>query len=332
MQERRRQAEESDRRYWEDASQLSGVLLGPVAADMAGKRIVVVADGALQFLPFAALPMPGGGEPVPLIAEHEVVNLPSASALAVLRRETAGRAVPAGTVAVLADPVFEHDDPRVRAAIRALGTAGPQPQPVGPARGTTFRLARLPATRLEADAVIEAAGPGTPATWLGFDASRHTAMGPDLSRFRIVHVATHGVFDDDNPGMSGIMLSMFDERGRAQDGFLRLHDIYELHLPADLVVLSACNTALGRQLSGEGLVGSVRGFMYAGAKRVVASLWKVDDDATGELMRRFYGGMFKGHLSPAAALRAAQVAVWRQPRWKAPFFWAAFTLQGEWKP
>ena len=332
MQERQRQAEESDRRYWEQARRLSGMLLGPVAADMAGKRIVVVADGALQFLPFAALPMPGGGEPVPLIAEHEVVNLPSASVLEVLRRETAGRAVPAGTVAVLADPVFERDDPRVRAAIRAPGTAGAQPPPGRPERGTTFRLARLPATRLEADAVVAAAGPGKSATWLGFDASRRTAMGPELSRFRVVHLATHGVFDDDNPGMSGIMLSMFDARGRAQDGFLRLHDIYELDLPADLVVLSACSTALGRQLNGEGLVGSVRGFMYAGAKRVIASLWKVDDDVTGELMRRFYDGMFKGRLSPAAALRAAQLAVWSQPRWKAPFFWAAFSLQGEWKP
>ena len=333
LQERRRQAEESDQLYWQQAARLSDVLLGPAATAMPGKRIVVVADGALQFVPFSALPRPGGGsEPVPLVADHEVVSLPSASILAVLRRETAGRAVPAGTVAVLADPVFEEDDPRLRAALRASGTSPRPPSPVQEAPPAGLRLSRLAGTRQEADAIIAAAGAGASMKRFGFDASRAAAMGPELSRYRVVHFATHGVFRDDSPGMSGIMLSMFDGRGQAQDGFLRLHDIYGLSLPADLVVLSACNTALGRQLSGEGLVGTVRGFMYAGAKRVVASLWKVDDEATGELMRRFYGGMFEGRLSAAAALRAAQVGMWKQSRWKSPFYWAAFSLQGESRP
>ena len=333
LQERRRQAEESDQLYWQQATQLSNVLLGPAATALSGKRILVVADGALQVVPFAALPRPGGGvDPVPLVAEHEVVSLPSASILAVLRRETAGRAVPAGTVAVLADPVFEEDDPRLRAALRASGTPPPPPSPGQAAPPAGLRLSRLGATRQEADGIIAAAGAGASMKRLGFEASRAAVMGPELSRYRIVHFATHGVFHDDSPGMSGIMLSMFDGRGRPQDGFLRLHDIYGLSLPADLVVLSACNTALGRQLRGEGLVGTVRGFMYAGAKRVVASLWKVDDEATGEMMRRFYGGMFEGRLSAAAALREAQVGMWKQSRWKAPFYWAAFSLQGESRP
>jgi CHAT domain-containing protein len=167
---------------------------------------------------------------------------------------------------------------------------------------------------------------------LDFAASRAAAMSPELGRYRVVHFATHGVFDNDSPGMSGIMLSLFDSRGRPQDGFLRVHDIYRLHLPADLVVLSACSTALGRNVSGEGLVGVVRGFMYAGAKRVVASLWKVDDEATGELMRRFYEGMLVNRLPAAAALREAQLGVWRQARWTSPYYWAAFSLQGEWRP
>jgi CHAT domain-containing protein len=343
LQERRRQAEASDALYWEQAARLSNVLLGPVAAAIGGKRLVVVADGALQYVPFAALPRPGGGpDPVPLIADHEVVSLPSASALAVLRQETAGRKPPALTVAVLADPVFERDDPRLRAAVRAAGGPaatgtgnGTGPSAGSPAprlAGAPLRLPRLAATRLEAGAILQYAGTRASLERLDFDASRGTATSPELAQYRIVHFATHGVFDNDNPGMSGIMLSMFDNRGRAQDGFLRLHDIYGLRLPAELVVLSACNTALGRRVSGEGLVGIVRGFMYAGAKRVVASLWKVDDEATGEFMRRFYKGMLGDRLSAAAALRESQLSIWRQPRWQAPFYWAAFSLQGEWKP
>lgn len=340
LEERRRQAEVSDLNYWERAAQLSELLLGPVEKAISGKRLLIVADGALQYVPFGALPGPGGGpEPVPLMVEHEVVSLPSASAVAILRRETAGRTLPAGAVAVLADPVFEGDDPRLRAAVRKSGAeAG---RPAGAAAGTSSQApasgrpphpARLAATRLEADAIIRAAGKDRSLKRLDFDASRATALSPELGHYRIVHFATHGVFDNDNPGMSGIMLSLFDGRGRPQDGFLRLHDIYALTLPVDLVVLSACNTALGRQVTGEGLVGVVRGFMYAGAKRVVASLWKVDDEATGELMRRFYEGMFVNRLSAAAALREAQLGVWSQARWKSPYYWAAFSLQGEWRP
>jgi CHAT domain-containing protein len=126
-------------------------------------------------------------------------------------------------------------------------------------------------------------------------------------------------------------LSLFDEEGRPQDGFVRLHDIYNLNLPADLVVLSACNTALGQDVRGEGLIGIVRGFMYAGAARVVASLWKVDDEATAELMKRFYRNMLQENMPAAAALRAAQIEMWQQMQWQSPYFWAAFTLQGEWK-
>jgi CHAT domain-containing protein len=146
-----------------------------------------------------------------------------------------------------------------------------------------------------------------------------------------VHFATHGVFNSDQPGLGGIILSMYDKEGRPQNGFLRLHDIYSLNLPAELVVLSACNTALGKSIKGEGLVGIVRGFMYAGAKRVVASHWKVDDEATGELMARFYEEMFKQNRSPAAALRQAQLAMRQHDRWQSPFYWAAFVLQGEWR-
>jgi CHAT domain-containing protein/tetratricopeptide (TPR) repeat protein len=334
--ERQRQAEEADFQYWEDAAELSRLVLAPARDAFAHRRIVVVADGALQHVPFAALPDPGRpGERVPMLVDHEIVSLPSATALAVLRGETAERQPPAGALAVLADPVFEDDDPRLRAVRRASaqapGRAGSGRRP-GPDRPGPTRFSRLAATRLEADVITAAAGAEHSLQRLGLDASRAAAMAADLSRYRVVHFATHGILDNANPGMSGIMLSLFGTNGEPVDGFLRLHDIYGLALRAELVVLSACSTALGRQVSGEGLVGLVRGFMYAGAKRVVASLWKVDDEATGELMRRFYEGMFRQGLAPSAALRQAQLDLWRQPRWQAPFFWAAFTLQGEWQP
>lgn len=127
------------------------------------------------------------------------------------------------------------------------------------------------------------------------------------------------------------MLSLVDEQGRERDGFVRLGDLYGLDLAADLVVLSACRSALGEEIHGEGLVGLTRGFMAAGATRVVASLWDVADEATAELMSRFYRGLLRDGLSPAAALRRAQLELARERRWDSPAFWAGFVLQGDWR-
>ena len=162
-------------------------------------------------------------------------------------------------------------------------------------------------------------------------ASRATAVSPELSQYRYVHFATHGLLNSRHPALSGVFLSRFNESGKSQDGFLQLHDVYNLKLSADLVVLSACQTALGKDIRGEGLVGLTRGFMYAGAARVVASLWQVDDAATAELMREFYTAMLTKGKPPAEALRAAQVRMWEHDRWSSPYYWAAFTLQGEWR-
>ena len=165
---------------------------------------------------------------------------------------------------------------------------------------------------------------------LDFAATRQSAMNPDLSQYRILHFATHGLLNSNRPELSGLVFSLIDEQGRTQDGFLRLPDTYELKLPADLVVLSACRTGLGQEIRGEGLVGLTRGFMYAGAARVLVSLWNVDDAATAELMRRFYQKMLGSEkLSPAAALRAAQLSLSQDRRWAAPYYWAGFILQGE---
>jgi CHAT domain-containing protein len=315
------------------------------------KRLLIVCDGALQYVPFAVLPLPHrattGGPSPPLVVESEIVSAPSASTLAVLRRDLSGRPPARKAVAVLADPVFDGQDPRVTvrqqvSQVRHVGGMTSHNRDlsldlkrswteVGPAE-SGLKIPRLPFSRREAEAIVAAALPGDRLEAVDFQASRTTATSAELSQYRIVHFATHGVLDSRTPALSGIILSLVDQQGRPQDGFLRLWDIYNLHLPADLVVLSACQTALGKEVKGEGLVGLTRGFMYAGAPRVIASLWQVEDVATAELMSQFYQGILKKKLTPAAALRAAQVHMWRQKRWHAdPYFWGAFQLQGEWK-
>jgi CHAT domain-containing protein len=192
-------------------------------------------------------------------------------------------------------------------------------------------LTRLFFTREEASAIMASVPKGKGMEALDFDATRATAMSPELSQYRIVHFATHGLLNSEHPELSGLVFSLVDKNGKPQDGFLQLQDIYNLNLPADLVVLSACETALGKEINGEGLIGLTRGFMYAGASRVVASLWKVSDVATARLMAYFYSAMEKDGLPPAAALRAAQIQMWKQKRWSAPYYWAGFQIQGEWK-
>jgi CHAT domain-containing protein len=144
-----------------------------------------------------------------------------------------------------------------------------------------------------------------------------------------LHFATHGFLNSLHPELSGIVLSLVDPQGTQQDGFVRTVDVYNLRLPAELVVLSGCRTGLGEEIKGEGLVGLTRGFMYAGAARVLVSLWDVNDEATADLMPRFYAAMLVNRLKPAAALRVAQISIWREKRWQAPYYWAAFVLQGE---
>jgi CHAT domain-containing protein/tetratricopeptide (TPR) repeat protein len=333
----RRRVETADQQAAAQAGRVSRMLLGGFAAELAGawrgKRLLIVASGALESLPFAALPLPGGTEP--LVARHEIVAVPSASVLHTLRQEAASRAPATAQIAVLADPVFEPTDPRVRGGRVSRG-GRLQPAQVSsagrlePAR-TRAGVARLPFSREEAEAIRGLAGPDRVFEAIGFDASRHTALGPLVGTSRIVHFATHGWLDPDRPDLTGLVLSLVDERGAPQNGFLPLRDIYNMQLSADLVVLSACQTALGTEISGEGLVGLTRAFMYAGAPRVIASLWQVSDAATAELMKHLYAGILQKGLTPAAALRAAQLDMSRDRRWSSPYFWSGFVLQGDWR-
>jgi CHAT domain-containing protein/Tfp pilus assembly protein PilF len=320
---------------------LSHRVLGPVAGQLNKKRLLVVSDGALQYIPFAVLPAPQDPS-VSLLMEHEVVNLPSASALAVLRRQLSGRKAAPKAVAILADPVFDRHDDRLHPANKTDRSGRPDAIEVswlsgldrsgidaGVTRAGVFP--RLFFSRHEADAIYSTARQGDAAELLDFNASKDAAMSSQLKDYRIVHYATHGLLNSEHPELSGLVFSLVDRQGKPQDGFLRLIDIYNLELNADLVVLSACQTALGKQIAEEGLVGLTRGFMHAGAPRVIASLWKVDDEATAELMKKFYEGILKNGQTPAQSLRSSQIWMSRQKRWQQPYYWAGFILQGEWK-
>lgn len=345
----------ADEQWQADSKELSRMLLGPIAGelqrDWKGRRLVFIAAGALEYLPFAVLPVPATDSsfPVPLLADHEIVNLPSASALAAIRRENMPRESHSKAIAVLADPVFEPSDPRlaiswkkqsganqVIASVRSAESNAAgfvlQPDLARSVRSFTREgFGRLMFSREEAESILKYVPPAKALKATGFQANLALATSGELGRYRILHFGTHGLINSEHPELSGLVLSLLDQNGKPRDGFLRMHELFNLQLPADLVVLSACQTALGKEIRGEGLIGLTRGFMYAGAQRVVASLWQVDDQATALLMQYFYRGILKDGLRPAAALRAAQLEMSRQKRWAAPYYWAGFVLQGEWR-
>lgn len=312
---------------------LARAILEPLSPRLAGhRRLAVVADGALHAIPFAAVPLAASPEKVadPLLRRHEIVTLPAVSVLAHQRRILGTRPPADATVAVFADPVFNPLDERLggigavepsfpRDLERAVDLFGGDPPE------------RLPSTAAEAAAILELVPEEKRLSALGFEADRELAESGELSRYRIVHFATHGLLHPVHPQLSGIVLSLYDEKGQPRNGFLRAHEIAALDLHADLVVLSACRTRLGREIRGEGLVGLPQAFFRAGARRVIVSSWPVSDLATAELMGRFYRHLLEDGLPPAAALRRAQLEMLADERWRAPYYWAAFSLEGDWR-
>lgn len=329
----------ADSRDRELRSKLGNMLVGPLAGQLGNRRLLVVTEGALQYVPFDALLAPNvsTGSEIPLLATNEVVVLPSISTLIAIRSARHHSTSTSKLLAVLADPVFSASDDRIHSgpsepavAKAATGETDAQTSPHTPAvlvrDGALVRLAHASE---EADAISSIAPWGTTMVAKGFDASRETAMSSDVGQYQIVHFATHGFLNSEHPELSGLVLTTTDRNGVKTNGFMPLHDIYSLELSAELTVLSACQTALGKEIKGEGLVGLAHGFMAAGSKSVVASLWKVDDRATAILMADFYELMLQKGMPPAAALRAAKLNMMRDKQWNAPYYWAGFELQGE---
>lgn len=349
-----RQVRQADEQYWPQAEALSQAILGPVATQLGNKRLLIVSEGALQFLPFGALPEPGikkqpGARPAvtsstspvarqPLLVNHEIVYLPSVSVLAAVRRDLAEREAaskPSKTLAVLADPIFTRKDSRL-----TEGSNGTAVQPMDDldralkelrASNAEGMLERLKGAADEAADIASFVEPDSRLTATGAAANLELVKGAGLGQYRFIHFATHGLLNDEHPELSGLVFSLFDSKGAGQEGFLRMHEIYNLKLAAEMVVLSSCEGSIGKEVRGEGLMALTRGFFYAGASRVTASLWKADDAATPVLMRGFYRNLLKENRPPADALRKAQIAMWDRSQWQAPYFWAGFVLQGEYK-
>lgn len=310
--ERLDQWRDQNRQRVEAAARKLGGLLLPGGLP-GGDRLLIVADGGLQLIPFEVINAAQGA----LGDRRDLAYLPSVSTLHWLRRDQGWQAPPRH-LTVFADPVFRGDDPRL-----------PQPADAGPAADT--RLVRLPHSREEAAAAARLFPAGASWQALGFDANRQAALDARWQDHGIVHFATHTLLDLRHPDLSGVVLSLYGADGRPLDGYLRMNDIYNLDLPADLVVLSACESALGRKVDAEGVYSLARAFFYAGTPRVLGTLWAVNDRASAVFMGHFYDALLAPGGRPIAALRSARRAMQADPRWNAPYYWAGYVLQGDWR-
>jgi CHAT domain-containing protein/tetratricopeptide (TPR) repeat protein len=323
--------------------------LEPAAAVIADKRLLIVADGALNYVPFEALVTSAASadySALPyLVKTNEIIYAPSASVVGAIRQQenkTDGRAM-----LIVADPVFNSKDTRARNAVsspnaetRGLGIQSALADVAGEDAAASAEsskmvglpLARLAGTRAEADQIAKLArASGTQAdVWLDLDASEDNVDARDISKYRILHVATHGLLNAERPQFTGLVLSLVGNKN--EDGFLRTDEVFNLKLGSPLVMLSACETGLGKEKRGEGVMGLTRAFMYAGAPTVGVSLWSVADKSTADLMTDFYKRLLASQTaSPATAMRDAQLAMIAGKKYSAPFYWAPFVLVGDWR-
>ncbi|MEK7725153.1 MAG: CHAT domain-containing protein, partial [Acidobacteriota bacterium] len=308
---------------------LSKILLEPVAAKLAKKRLAIVADGVLQYLPFSALQY---SDEKYLANQNEIIVLPSASVLGQIRENPNRSQKYDETIAIFADPVFDAEDSRI------AKNSERNPNYENKAIERVLRdfrfgetLPRLLASRQEAKNIASLIDKKEANVRTDFEANVENIENLQLKNYRILHFATHGLLNSSRPELSGLIFSLYDKYGNKQNGFLSLNDIYNLNFASDLVVLSACQTALGKDVRGEGLIGMSRGFLYAGSNRIIASLWKVDDAATSEFMKRFYTNHLQKGLQASKALQQTKIEMKNIKRYESQYYWAAFTLMGDWQ-
>lgn len=319
--------------YREQSKELSQMLFGQIADKLSNKRLIIVPDGKLHLFPVAALPSPVSGSDEPILLTSEIIYAPSAQTLSIIAKNQKAVSTTTKNLLIFSDPVFTSDDVRFSPENRPVETSGEE---IGQTAKFRFaeslnNLARLPASKIESETIIQTVGAATTENYTGFAATRENLLNLKTGDYKIIHFATHGLVKEKHPELSGIMFSRFDAEGQKLDHSVRIQDIYGLNLNADLVVLSACETGIGKEIRGEGLVSLNNAFLQTGAKSVVATLWKVEDGATLELMRNFYDLMVNEKLPPSKALQKSQIKLRENPQYRSPFYWAAFTVQGDFK-
>ena len=311
------------------SGQLGAILLKPALSTLGNKNVVLVSDGSLRGVPFGFLPL---NQKATLESRNTVTYLPSVGSLRWLRKDPY-RSDGAQALAVFADPVFSHDDPR-------LGARSSNPGGVLSADATVTRamrdsnaadLSRLVWSRREAQSIASSLPQGNRWLALDFAANRSSVMNTSWEPYGVVHFATHTLIDQRSPELSGIVLSLYNEQGEPIDGFLRVTDIYSLTMPAQLVVLSTCDSAADVSGAGNDTYTLANAFFYAGAPRILASLWTVDDRAAAAFMSHFYRALLVRRASPGVALRLAKQAMSQDPHWHAPYYWSGFVLEGDWR-
>jgi CHAT domain-containing protein len=330
--------------YAAQAFALYKQVIEPAVSAVQGKRLLIVPDGALNYVPFGALVTNAGGTDYGLlpylVRTNEVAYAPSASVIAALRQQNSKSS--RQSVLILADPVFSQTDPRAKGASAEAQSAGASTRGLALSSAlddvsdksgkSRLRIARLNNTRTEAEQIAQLTrSSGSQAdVWLDLDASEANIRRREIKQYRVLHIATHGLLDAERPQFTGLILSLVGDRD--DDGFLRVEEVFNLRLGNPLVMLSACETGLGKEKRGEGVMGLTRAFMYAGAPTVGVSLWSVSDASTAELMPDFYKRLLGGQsTSPTAALRGAQQALIASKSYSAPFYWAPFVLVGDWR-
>ncbi len=322
---------QAENEFQQTAKLLSREIFGQAAEKFGAKRLIIVPDGKLNYFPVSALPLPDSANDEPILLSNEVIYEPSASTLSLLA-ERKNPAAADKILLIFSDPVFTKDDSRFAANDAAENSEA------GKTLTENFRfaeslnsLARLTASKAEADSIIKILGTSKTKNFSGYAANRRQLLEANAADYKILHFATHGLINEERPELSGIVLSRFDENGRKLNEFVRLQDIYGLDLNSDLVVLSACETGIGKEVRGEGLMSLNNAFLQVGAKTVMSSLWKVEDTATLELMKNFYESLAGGNVTPSKALQTAQIKLRQNKQFQSPFYWAAFTIQGDFR-
>ena len=299
-------------------AELSNILLADVDIPQHITELLVVPDGTLAHIPLSALKL---NDQSMLIDRFVVTSVPSASSLLTESQPD----LELSKVVVFADPVYSTDDLRVNAT-------GNQDHDLFSPQLPFVRsgnLTRLPFTALEADAIDEFATKLEATIFEGFDARKTQLFKDHVLKADILHLAAHAIAHSTSPQLSGLILSQVDESGDVIDGFIGLHEIQSMRSRASLVVLSACESAIGQEILGEGMISLARGFMRNGASNVIASQWRVPDKATAQLMSAFYQDLLGKNERLDHALRHAQLQIRSNRRWREPFYWAGFSLWGK---